>query len=343
MNNINNNDDDNYQKKLSDFGDQILSSSKKLGIKITSAGVGAAIGTFVAGPPGAIGGAALGTLCEEALSFIDRSLSQKEEERVKISAIYAYEKITKYLQDGRSPRKDDFFDEKINCQSKANEILEGVLTKCKAEYQDKKIKFISNIYANAAFREDTSVDELHHILEIADRLTYREICILAFITKPGGFHSTGEEKIGLIFPSEYAFEPREQNSLVDRWTIYPYFEKSNDFYFLHQELNRLNELNLIGRYYWSYPVDKNKLPTYLRKGTLEHSVFLYDFSQNTHPFAFKLSKIMELDEIEEADLNELRKNIVAPVTLEAKAEKEILGINTFVSQPSYLVNNSSSN
>ena len=275
--------------------------------------------------------------------LIDRentNLSEKEQLRVDDSLVFALLKIRENLNNGLNIRQDDFFSTNVNFQSKAEEIFEGVITKNKIQYQEKKIKFIGNIYANAAFRDDTSVEELHHILEIADRLTYREICILALITTGGKFN-TLQEKIGLVFPTEYAYQPGYERGMGDGVTIHPYFEKNSDFYFLNQELKRLNELDLIGQYYWFYPVNVNKISKNLVKNRLPHSVFLYDFSNSANPFAFKLSQLMGLDEVEKNDLDELNKFFVVPVEVTFKSEEDIHkgGYYSSISKPNYLVNN----
>lgn len=65
---------------------------------------------------------------------------------------YTLYKVKQHIADGKEPRKDGFFESKIDNKPKAEEIFEGILIKSQLQYQEKKIRILSNIFANAAFR-----------------------------------------------------------------------------------------------------------------------------------------------------------------------------------------------
>jgi hypothetical protein len=113
-----------------------------------------------------------------------RSLSHREEVRIGAAATFAIEKIQKKLDAGEQPRNDDFFQPHQNAsRSDAEEIFEGVLLKSKNEHEERKIKLLANIFANIAFTSGLRVGEANHILQIADNLTYRQMCILSLFQR----------------------------------------------------------------------------------------------------------------------------------------------------------------
>ncbi|MDP9311764.1 MAG: hypothetical protein M3R24_12935 [Chloroflexota bacterium] len=156
------------------------------GAELTGAAAGGAIGFFAGGPIGAATGSAAGPVITWSLQrlgkdFANRMLSSKEEAKVGASLIFAYGKIEEYLKQGRTPRNDHFFNYDTTGWSASDEILEGVLLKCKNEHEIKKLKFVSTIYANVAFMPDVSVEGANWLLQKAQELTYRQLCVIALI------------------------------------------------------------------------------------------------------------------------------------------------------------------
>lgn len=154
------------------------------GTDMTGAATGAAIGFLTGGPAGAALGGVLGATIRRGLSDItDRVLSNREKMRVGATATFALTKIKSYLDSGRERRGDGFFEEKLTGRSDAEEVFEGVLLKARNMHEEKKAKILGNIFANIAFLPGFSVGEANHLLQIAEDLTYREMCILALIKK----------------------------------------------------------------------------------------------------------------------------------------------------------------
>jgi len=56
-----------------------------------------------------------------------------------------------------------------------------VLQKCKLEYEELKIQFISNIFAMAPFISEFSSEEVFYRLKLAEKLTFRQLILLAII------------------------------------------------------------------------------------------------------------------------------------------------------------------
>lgn len=319
-----------------------LQKAIEKGINLTGSTVGATagaiIGTWVGGPIGTASGAAVGHLLaliiEEASDFISRKLSKAEEVRAGASVSYAVYKIRERLELGHKIRNDDFFTPRFNNKSKAEEIFEGVLIKSQLQYQEKKIRFISNIFANAAFREDLTIEELNHVVNVADRLSYRQLCILSLITKEhpqGDDYEPWNHKVGLIFPSEAAL-------VTSNNEIFPYPHKNYDFYYIYKEFMNLKELDLMGSFFGQFPVNPEKLPENLkqRESKPKDCVFTYSFSRENCSLAFRYSDIMDLQEIPDEDITPLKAFIVPSILLDVKPQRGGPPL-VFISKPDFLV------
>jgi hypothetical protein len=153
-----------------------------LGADITGSVTGAGIGLAVAGPPGALAGALSGpvatTAIETSVEFLQRQLSYREQQKIGAGLYYALDKINRRQTHGETPRDDGFFTDKTRERAKAKELLEGVLIGCRNQYQEKKIRHLGYIFGNAVFctypPEDFST-----VLSICERMTYRQMCLLA--------------------------------------------------------------------------------------------------------------------------------------------------------------------
>lgn len=143
---------------MAEIKEKAIDTVAELGGSVAGAAVGAAIGTAVAGPLGAVGGALAGTVLEKGFQLVGteikkRMLSPREERR--IGAVYAYanQKINRNLVAGRMIRTDSFFEVIGEARPTNEEILEGVLLAAQKEYEEKKLKYLGNLYANLPFNE----------------------------------------------------------------------------------------------------------------------------------------------------------------------------------------------
>jgi len=164
------------KKKLIENGADYIGSA-------ASATVGAAIGGTFAGPAGAALGSLAGTAVEKVVQTIGaeirrRVLSQSETRKVETVYTLAKEFIAENLNNNRKLREDDFFDEKINGRSSAEEILEGTLLVAQREYEERKLKYLAKLYANIAFSTDITAPTASFLIKLAEKMTYRQILIL---------------------------------------------------------------------------------------------------------------------------------------------------------------------
>lgn len=151
---------------------------------LTAAAIGG-LGRFATGPGSAAAIGAAGYVVKAVLEKVagdmtDRHLSTREKFRVETAIRFARETIQRRLECDEQPRHDGFFEFDATERFVAEELLEGVVLRCKNEHEEKKLRFISNIFANAVFLEIAGADA-NAVLLMAERLSYRQICVLAGI------------------------------------------------------------------------------------------------------------------------------------------------------------------
>ena len=140
------------------------------------------VGLIAAGPTGAIAGGVVGTMIKYGVEeFLTRHLTPKEVRRAGTSAEYMIKGIDERLKAGNEINMA-FFEEQENL-SDAEEIFEGILLKAKSEYQEKKLPYLSNIFVNASFDSTISAANVNQVLNTADRLTYRQLCLISLVGK----------------------------------------------------------------------------------------------------------------------------------------------------------------
>lgn len=163
--------------------EQSLKSGRELiqlGAASTAATIGAVAGTAL-GPPGSIAGAALGPTMVRFLSWAGRTmksrmLSPSEEVRIGSALYVALKQIEERQDAGELPRSDGLFDPDADPRG----ILEGTLLTAARSYDEKKIPFVGAFYASFVFEEKVSINQAHFLLRLVDRMTYHDMCILAY-------------------------------------------------------------------------------------------------------------------------------------------------------------------
>lgn len=158
------------------------------GSEIAGSVSGTAAGLIIAGPMGALAGAALGPIASKViartcLEIHDRVLGNRERVRAGATAAFAIACIEERLKQGEQIRDDDFFDADTD-RSSADEILEGVMLKSRNDHQEKKARFYANILVNSSFDNKLSLGTINHALTLAERITYRQLCLLQLFSEP---------------------------------------------------------------------------------------------------------------------------------------------------------------
>jgi hypothetical protein len=167
----------------SENSENIISEIIETGSEIGGSIGGALIGGLFAGPAGILIGGVSGPiitkLFTKAGSEIKKSLfGQREKAKIGFTYAVGYYKMKLKLENGEVIRNDDFFNRIDNNRSTAEEILEGVLRSSEKEYEEKKLKFYSNLLANISFTTEVNKDKAHFYLKTAQNLSYTQLCIL---------------------------------------------------------------------------------------------------------------------------------------------------------------------
>ena len=153
------------------------------GTEIASGAFGGAVGFLCGGPIGAVVGGASGPIAALALRRIGGEISERHlgtREKVRVGAVLmiAAAEIIQRVENGETPRKDDFFDEKPTGRSDAEEVAESVLLKVQREPEEKKIQYMGYLISSITFDSEINVHMAHQLTKAAEQLTYRQLCIL---------------------------------------------------------------------------------------------------------------------------------------------------------------------
>lgn len=148
----------------------------------------AAIGLMVGGPGGALAGAGVARVLttvfkRTCMEIYDRVAAPREKIRAGAAAAYALTRISERLKSGHSLRDDKFFDAEVD-RSSADEILEGIILKSRSAHEERKCRFIANIFVTIAFDPRFTPESVNHTLLVAERLTYRQLCLLHLFSDP---------------------------------------------------------------------------------------------------------------------------------------------------------------
>ena len=189
-----------------------LLSLMNKGLRITepsiSGAVGAAIG-LLGGPPGAVLGGFVGgafsTAVKKLASEMDkRFMGPREQARVGVVCALGAAEIVERINAGDKLREDGFFEEGEAGRSDAEEVWESLLSKCQREASERKLPYMGHLFAALAFDGTIDLDLAHQIISEAERLSYRQLCIVrvfavreSFNLKSEPYVSRGQETVGL--------------------------------------------------------------------------------------------------------------------------------------------------
>lgn len=172
--------------------DEIIDTFSEYGGAVVGATVGGMIGTAIAGPVGSAVGALAGTGLEKIFSWAGKEIKERclsTSENRKIGTVFelAKVKIEKNLNNNKRLRADVFFDCELGERAASEEVLEATLFAAQRECEEKKLKYIANLYANINFeipeKWEMKIDsqEANKLLKIVAELSYREIAILSVV------------------------------------------------------------------------------------------------------------------------------------------------------------------
>lgn len=169
-----------------------------LSATVAGTAVETGIAAVVPGIGGVLGGAAIGSVVGKVFEYagkeiLNRFLSKREEHRITNVMDLAKKKIDENIKNNKKLREDDFF-ENVDNRSSAEEILEGTLMVAQKEYEERKLPYMANLYANIAFDDTITREIADRLIKISSDLTYRQLMILSAIgfAQISGIHGKTE-------------------------------------------------------------------------------------------------------------------------------------------------------
>lgn len=149
-----------------------------------SGGIGGVIiSGLLAGPAGDVIGGASGPIITKVFKSIGTEIHERflgPRETMRIGAVYTFaiNKIKENEFNGQTLRNDNFFKDINNNRPASEEVLEGIILSSQREFEESKIKFIGNLYANICFQKNVSKEHANQLIKTANILTFRQFCIL---------------------------------------------------------------------------------------------------------------------------------------------------------------------
>lgn len=205
---------------------RILPAVFKKGSQITAAVITPIIQASISDPTGIIPnsiGVLITTTGETIADTLDRNMSQQEIIRTNKAYIYFVENLENKLNQGFQIRDDDFFRSPIGYRKPAEELFEGMLIKSRNQYEEAKVKFFSNLYANGCVDMTLTPQMISLFILILDRLSFNHLDIL------NRFKILGQE---LLWQSNDIYILQKENPLLPTY------------------LEELKNLNLISPTFW---------------------------------------------------------------------------------------------
>lgn len=104
--------------------------------------------------------------------------TSKERKKILITIYYSLEMIKENIDNNNFIREKGFFEENLNNQSLAEEIMDGILMSSKNEHEESKLKYYGYLLGNIMFKNDLDIDECNRLIKLSRQLTYCQIKLI---------------------------------------------------------------------------------------------------------------------------------------------------------------------
>jgi hypothetical protein len=179
--------------------EQFWRSGTSLASKITGGVAGAVFGAVIAGPAGAIVGAALAPFLEHQLTtiageFITRGLGDRQKARAGAGAVLLTTAVQSHLDAGASLRGDDFLEPDDTGRSAMNELAEQAILAMVNSVEERRLPYLAKLYASVYFDEAISRSSIATLVSLADTLNFRAMCILNIVGRRVVYTGAGRDE-----------------------------------------------------------------------------------------------------------------------------------------------------
>ena len=185
---------------------KILPAVFKRGSQITAVAIAPFLNTVE--PTGLFSGSIgllITTTGETIADTLDKKMSNQELIRANKAYGYFVQKLESNLSQGFQVREDDFFIAPVGHRKPAEELFEGILIKSKNQYEEAKVEFFSNLYANGCVDTTLSPQMISLFILILDKLSFNHLDVL------NRFKTLGQES---LWQSNDVYDLQKENPLL---------------------------------------------------------------------------------------------------------------------------------
>ena len=104
--------------------------------------------------------------------------TSKESKRILIALYYSLEIIKENLDNNNVIRKEVFFEENLNNQCLAEEMINGIVISSRNEHEESKLKYYGYLLGNVMFKDNLDRDECNRLIKLSRQLTYCQIKLI---------------------------------------------------------------------------------------------------------------------------------------------------------------------
>lgn len=199
---------------------ELMRKARSLSLEAVAGGAGgiagAAGGALIAGVPGALIGGALGAVVQDTALRLSSHLEKRQQARIGSLALNIVKYSRDFIASGKSVR-GDFTENKGSNRQKAAEVLEGTFLKAREQFEEMKIPHLAYFYSYVAFNEQIPLQRVSYLLNLFEKLTYEEFCILRILSEKDKHHLRTEHSSNVHIDTVLWQEMYElsQSGLVD--------------------------------------------------------------------------------------------------------------------------------
>jgi hypothetical protein len=177
------------------------------GAEIAGAAVGGAAGFFAGGPIAAAAAGVLGVLLAQSVKTVLSDLAHapmtpRERVRIGATAAFAIARIQEHLSRGDKLRNQLLLSHGAGARPAADQLFDDVLRWSKSEPDERKLRFLGNLFGNLPFEPHVSQANASLIVRTARDLSFRQYCLLLLVALHKWKDAFQHQDV--VFPREYA-------------------------------------------------------------------------------------------------------------------------------------------
>jgi hypothetical protein len=166
--------------------DSVIKKVVEIGSEITGGVAGSILGGLLAGVPGMVLGGGSGPVIVNFFKVAGTEIVNKftnTRSGIRSSAVYTYAlaKMLKNQESHLPQREQSFFTADKQGRSAAEELLEGIIINAQKEYEERKLPFLGNLYANIIVHPEISREYANQFIRIINQISFRQLCLMELI------------------------------------------------------------------------------------------------------------------------------------------------------------------